>query len=52
MCVYVHRFSPQQGSNVELSETGYHFLTDLFNKYDKDGDHALSPHEQEVSLID
>lgn len=40
-------FSPQPGSSVELSGSGYQFLTDLFNKYDRDGDKALSPQEQE-----
>ena len=33
---------------MELSPVGYHFLTDLFHKYDLDGDQALSPVEQEV----
>ena len=34
-CPNLHRFSPQAGSDVELSRAGYRFLTDLFNKYDK-----------------
>lgn len=34
---------------VELSDAGYQFLIDLFNRHDKDGDEALSPQElQEV----
>ena len=47
---YPHRFSPRPGSSVELSPIGYQFLTDLFCKYDKDGDQALSPVEQDVSM--
>ncbi|XP_032235102.2 mitochondrial Rho GTPase 1-A isoform X2 [Nematostella vectensis] len=34
-------------STVELSDAGYEFLIDLFNKYDKDQDEALSPVELE-----
>ena len=45
------RFSPQPGNTVQLSASGYQFLTDLFRKYDKDGDNALSTAEQEVSHI-
>lgn len=30
---------------------GYQFLTDLFHKYDKDGDQALSPPEQDVCTV-
>ena len=33
--VYNYSFSPQPGSSVELSSSGYQFLTDLFNKYDR-----------------
>ncbi|XP_003388429.2 PREDICTED: mitochondrial Rho GTPase 1-A-like [Amphimedon queenslandica] len=40
-------FNPLPESTVELSESGTRFLTDLFNRYDKDGDQALSPTEQE-----
>ncbi len=45
------RFSPQPGNTVQLSASGYQFLTDLFRKYDKDGDNALSTAEQEVSHL-
>ena len=45
------RFSPQPGNTVQLSASGYQFLTDLFRKYDKDGDNALSTAEQEVSYL-
>ena len=48
VCSACHSFSPRPGSSVELSPVGYHFLTDLFHKYDLDGDQALSPAEQEV----
>ena len=37
MSMFLHRFSPQPGSSVELSSSGYQFLTDLFKKYDKVG---------------
>jgi hypothetical protein len=30
-------------SNVELSYSGYEFLTTIFDKYDTDRDKALSP---------
>ena len=29
------RFSPQPETNIELSESGLLFLTELFKKYDK-----------------
>lgn len=47
--MHTYRFSPQPGNTVQLSPSGYQFITDLFQKYDKDGDNALSPPEQEVS---
>ncbi len=34
-----------QGCSVELSHEGYDFLTAIFEKYDQDGDKALSPQE-------
>ena len=37
MFTFLDRFSPQPGSSVELSPSGYQFLTDLFKKYDKVG---------------
>ena len=33
------------GSHVELSANGLAYLSTLFDKFDKDGDGALSPHE-------
>ena len=37
MFLFLCSFSPQPGSTVELSQSAYQFLTDLFNKYDKVG---------------
>lgn len=36
------------GSSVELSHKGYQFLANLFERYDKDRDEALSPKEVEA----
>lgn len=45
---YLHPpFSPQRDSTVELSEEAIQFLTNLFKRYDKDSDEALSSIEQE-----
>lgn len=33
------------GCTTELSHKGYQFLTHIFERYDKDRDHALSPSE-------
>ena len=40
-----HRLKVPAGSSVEISSEGYDFLSSIFEKYDRDQDHALSPQE-------
>ncbi len=48
VCIFFFRFNVPNGCSVELSHKGYQFLTNLFERYDKDKDNALSPKEVEV----
>ncbi|XKL68174.1 hypothetical protein PGB90_003665 [Kerria lacca] len=41
------KLSVPNGCSVELSHKGYQYLSNLFERYDKDGDDALSPKEVE-----
>jgi GTPase SAR1 family protein len=43
-------FNVQPGCGVELSDLGIRFLKEIFHKYDKDKDDALSSEEQEDML--
>lgn len=48
MVFFCFRLTVPNGCSVELSHKGYQFLSNLFERYDKDKDDALSPKEVEA----